>query len=121
MFRHTRFLCKCLFACPKGCCGPGHALTSLVKVVVHGPRHDFPFLVGLPDQRSVIRRMVLEESCDQVGIPAWLSQASALQRQQVCEHVATLEREIAERETELARLRSDPEIAAARANIDTLA
>jgi len=121
VFRHTRFLCKCLFACPKGCCGPGHALTSLVKVVVHGPRHDFPFLVGLPDQRSVIRRMVLEESCDQVGIPAWLSQASALQRQQVCEHVATLEREIAERETELARLRSDPEIAAARANIDTLA
>jgi V/A-type H+-transporting ATPase subunit I len=121
VFRHTRFLCKCLFACPKGCCGPGHALTSLVKVVVHGPRHDFPFLVGLPDQRSVIRRMVLDEGCEQVGIPAWLSQASGLQRQQVCEHVATLERKIAERETELARLRSDPEIAAARANIDTLA
>ncbi len=121
VFRHTRFLCKRLFACPKGCCGPGHELTSLVKVVVHGPRHDFPFLVGLPDQRAVIRRMMLDEGCEQVGIPAWLSQASGQQRQQVAEHMAAIEREIAEREAELARLRADPDIAAACANIDTLA
>lgn len=60
VFRRSRFLCKCLFACPKGCCGPGHALTSMVAVVVRGPHHDFPFLVGLPGQRTVIRRMVLE-------------------------------------------------------------
>ena len=121
VFRRSRFLCKCLFACPKGCCGPGHALTSMVVVVVRGPHHDFPFLVGLPDQRTVIRRMVLEEGCEQVGIPAWLTQASGSQRQQVGEHLAAIDREIAERQAELARLRADPEIAAACANIDTLA
>ncbi|MGQ9862588.1 MAG: V-type ATPase 116kDa subunit family protein [Thiobacillaceae bacterium] len=121
MFRRSRFLCKCLFACPKGCCGSGHALTSMVEVVVRGPRHDFPFLVGLPDQRTVIRRMVVEEGCEQVGIPAWLAQASGSQRQQVGEHLAAIDREIAERQAELARLRADPEIAAACANIDTLA
>lgn len=121
VFRRSRFLCKCLFACPKGCCGPGHALTSMVAVVVRGPRYDFPFLVGLPDQCTVIRRMVLEEGCEQVGIPAWLTEASGSQRQQVGEHLAAIDREIAERQAELARLRADPEIAAARANIDTLA
>jgi V/A-type H+-transporting ATPase subunit I len=121
VFRRTRFLCKCLFACPKGCCGSGHELTSLVEVVVHGRNHDFPFLVGLPDQRAIIRRMVLDEGCEQVGIPTWLSHVPGRQRQQVCERVAATEREIAAREAELARLRADPEIAAARANIDTLA
>ena len=121
VLRHTRFLCKCLFACPKGCCGPGHELKSMVKVVVHGPRHDFPFLVGLPDQRAIIRRMVLDEGCEQVGIPAWLTQESGLQRQQVGEHIAAIEHEIAEHEAELTRLRVDPEIAAACANIDILA
>ena len=118
---HTRFLCKCLFACPKGCCGPGHELTSMVMVVVHGPRHDFPLLVGPPDQRAMIRRMVLDEGCEQVGIPAWLTQDSGRQRQQVGERMATIEHEIAEREAELARLRNDPDIATAHANIDTLA
>lgn len=125
VFRRTPFLCKCLFACPKGCCGPEHELEHelqpLVKVVVPGPRHDFPFLVGLPDQRTIIRRMVLDEGCEQVGIPAWLTQQPGGQRAQVAEHLAGIEREIAAREAELARLRTDPEIATARANIDTLA
>lgn len=121
VFRHTPFLCKCLFACPKGCCGPGHELASLVKVVVHGPRHDLLFLVGLPEQGAIIRRMVSDEGCEQVCIPAWLTQESGRQRQQVGEHLRAIEHEIAEREAELARLRADPDIAAARANIDTLA
>ncbi|MFN3595002.1 MAG: V-type ATPase 116kDa subunit family protein [Thiobacillaceae bacterium] len=121
VFRHTRFLCKCLFACPKGCCGPEHELQPLVKVLLHGPRHDFPFLVGLPDQRSIIRRMVLEEGCEQVGIPAWLTRQPGGQRVQVGERLAGIEREIAAREAELAQLRTDPEIATAHANIDTLA
>lgn len=121
VFRQSRLLCKCLFACPKGCCAEGHALNSLVEVVVPGPRHDFPFLVGLPDQRAIIRRMVLEEGCEQVGIPAWLAKEPGRQRTQVREHLAAIEREIAAQRTALERLRNDPEIATACANVDTLA
>jgi V/A-type H+-transporting ATPase subunit I len=119
--RHTPWLCKCLFACPKGSCGPGHALGHRIAAVAHGPRHDFPFLVGLPDQQAIIQRMVLDEGCEPVGIPAWLAQASGRQRQQVAERITAIEREMAEHQAELGRLRADAGIAAARANIDTLA
>ncbi len=121
VFRRTRFLCKCLFACPKGCCAEDHELGSMVQVVVHGPRHDFPFLVGLPDQRGIVRRMVLEEGCDQVGIPAWLTGSQGEQRRRVREHIDAIDREIAGQERALADLRADSGIAEARANIDTLA
>lgn len=51
--RRTPFLCKCLFACPKGCCGAEHEIQPHVKMVVHAPRHDFHFLVALSDQRTI--------------------------------------------------------------------
>lgn len=121
MFRRTRFLCKCLFACPRGCCGEGHDLQPMVSALVHGRQHDFPFFVGLPDQRDIIPRMVLGEHCEQVGIPAWLTGDHGQQREQVRAHREKVDREIAEREHELGNLLDDPRIAEARANIDTLA
>jgi len=121
VFRRTRFLCKCLFACPKGCCGEEHELRSMASVVVKGPRHDFPFMVGLPDERNIVGRMVLDEGCEQVGIPAWLTGDYDRQRRELDAHLAQTEAEIATLEDELRALRSDHLIAEARANIDTLA
>jgi V/A-type H+-transporting ATPase subunit I len=121
VFRRTQLLCKCLFACPSGCCSEDRELQSVVKVVVHGPRHDFLFLVGLPDQRALIRKMVLEESCEQVGIPAWLSGDHSEQRRQVRAHLAAIDADIARQEDELHSLRQDPQIIEDHANIDTLA
>ncbi len=120
VFRRTRFLCKCLFACPHGCCAGNAELQSVVKVVVNGPRHDFPFLVGLPEQRQLIRRMVVEEGCEQVGIPPWLSNDHGQQRMQVQAHREQIDQEIETRQAELQRQREDAEIAGARANVETL-
>ncbi|MCU0842359.1 MAG: hypothetical protein MUC79_11660 [Thiobacillaceae bacterium] len=121
LFRHTGLLCKCLFACPLGCCGGDDELRSVVKVVVHGPRHDFPFLVGLPDQRRLIRRMVLDEGCEQVGIPSWLAGDHREQHRQVRAHLDAIAADIEHQAAELDRLRGDARIAEDRANLDTLA
>ena len=122
LFRETRFLCKCLFACPKTCrLEESEAVAAQTTLVVRGPRHDFPFMMGMPDQRAVIRHLVVEKGCEQVGIPAWLSGAPDERIHRLHVHLTDIEREIARLERPLQALRADPSIAAARADIDTLA
>jgi V/A-type H+/Na+-transporting ATPase subunit I len=118
--RHTRFLCKCLFACPKGCCSGEHDLSTMVHVVVHGPRHDFPLLVGPPQQGEIVKRMVLEGGCEPVGIPDWLIGDHDQQIRDVRTHQAQTQAQITTLEAELQTLRNDPSIAEAHANVDTL-
>lgn len=120
VFRHGRLLCKGLFACPKGAYGPGRELSSLVTGIVHGRQHDFPFLIGLPEQQDVIHHMILDEGCKPLSIPARLSGEPRQQRQHLRERVAEIEREITAYSAELDRLRVAPDIAAACANIDSL-
>jgi V/A-type H+-transporting ATPase subunit I len=119
--RHTRFLCKCLFACPKGCCEDERELQSMVHVIVPGPHHDFPLLVGRPEEGDIVRRMVLEKGCEQVGIPSWLSRDRDRQREDLETHRLQATARIADLDRELEDLRRDPQIAEACANLDTLA
>ena len=119
--RHTHFLCKCLFACPPGCAQSDDALQSLVQRVIHGATHDFVLLLGLPKEGDVVRRMVLELDCEQVGIPAWLSTDRERQQQELQALRAQKQARIGEFERELAERRADPHIAEACANLDTLA
>jgi V/A-type H+-transporting ATPase subunit I len=122
LFRETRFLCKCLFACPKTCrLEESEAVAAQTTLVVRGPRHDFPFMMGMPDQRAIIRHLVVEKGCEQVGIPAWLSGTPDERIHRLHVHLTALEREIARLERPLQQLRTDPSVATARANIDTLA
>jgi V/A-type H+-transporting ATPase subunit I len=119
VFLKTRFLCKCLFACPKGqACDP--ELETSVEKVVQGETHDFLYVAGLHEKRHLIRRFVVDRGCRQLGIPAWLAGDAAQQKQAVSTHQAHALAEIAEMQAELKALRSDPEIAQAKANVDTL-
>jgi len=118
--RHTRFLCKCLFACPRGCCSGEHGLSSIVHVVVRGPLHDFPLLVGLPQQGEIVKRKVLERGCEAVDIPEWLVGDHDQQIRDIHTNRAQARSQIATLEAELHTLRNDAEIAEAHANVDTL-
>jgi V/A-type H+/Na+-transporting ATPase subunit I len=119
VFHKTRFLCKCLFACPKGhVCDP--ELESSVERMVPGQTHDFIYIAGLHEKRHLIGRFVVEQGCQQLGIPAWLAGDTAQQRQGLSTHQAHTLAEISEMLTELKSLRADPEIAQAKANVDTL-
>ena len=118
--RHTRFLCKCLFACPRGCCSGEHDLSSIVHVVVHGSRHDFPLLVGLPQRGEIIKQQVLERGCEPVAIPEWLVGDHHQQLQAIRTYRTQIRSRIATLEDELQDLRTDPAIVEAHANIDTL-
>ena len=121
LFSETRFLCKCLFACPKTCRLEESEVATQTALVVRGPRHDFPFMMGMPDQRALIRHLVVEQGCEQVGIPAWLAGTPDERIHRVHDHLIALDREIARLERPLQALYADPGIAAARADIDTLA
>lgn len=121
LFSQTRFLCKCLFVCPKTSGLEGSEVAGQTALIVSGPRHDFLFMLGLKDQRAVISHLVVEQGCEQVGIPSWLSSDPEQRVRQIRDHASALEREIARLETELRALRNDPEIAEARANLETLA
>ncbi len=121
LFNETRFLCKCLFACPKTCRLEGSEVASQTALIIRGPRHDFPFMLGMPDQRTLIQHLVVENGCDQVGIPAWLAGNPDERIQRVHDHLTALDHEIAQLGIPLKELRADPSIAAARADIDTLA
>jgi V/A-type H+-transporting ATPase subunit I len=55
-----------------------------------------------------------------MGIPAWLEGDAAQQKQAVSEHLGNTYDEIAELQADLRELRTDPEIAQAKANVDTL-
>ncbi len=117
VFHKTRFLCKCLFACPRG--GAREAEAG-VDVVVHGGQHDFLYVAGLPDQRHAIRHWVVERGCEQMGIPAWLSGDHAERVRTLGAHLGRTHEELAELEKALKVLRRDPAMAEARANVDTL-
>jgi V/A-type H+-transporting ATPase subunit I len=119
MFRRTRFLCKCLFACPKGlACDPG--LESSVEKVVQGDAHDFIYIAGLQEQSHLILRFVVEHGCQQLGIPTWLAGGMARQKEALGDHLDETLADIAEMQVELKALRADTGIAQAKANVDTL-
>lgn len=119
VFRKTRFLCKCLFACPKGQAREPTG-ESGVDRVVPGEQHDFVYVAGLHEHRHLIRRFVVEEGCEQLGIPAWLKGSTAEQRQALNQRLESAFAESEELRAELKSLRTDPEIAQAKANVDTL-
>lgn len=120
VFRKTRFLCKCLFACPKGMvCDP--EIESSVERVVEGEAHDFIYIAGLHEQRHLIRHFVVEHGCEQLGIPAWLGDGMTRQKQALDDHLARTRADIAEMRAELKSLRNDAGMAQAKANVDTLA
>lgn len=119
VFHRTRFLCKCLFACPRARAG-AMAPDASVEKIVQGTTHDFLYIAGLPEQRHLIRSFVVEHGCQQLGIPAWLAGDPAQQKQALDMHRAQARAEAAEMQAELKALRDDPQIAQARANIDTL-
>lgn len=119
LFHKTRFLCKCLFACPRGGAAEAEAEAG-VDVIVRGAQHDFLYVAGFPDQRHAIRHWVVERGCEQMGLPAWLSGGQAEQARKVVSRLAGVHSELAEIEAELRALRRDDEIAADRANMDTL-
>jgi V/A-type H+-transporting ATPase subunit I len=119
VFVKTRFLCKCLFACPKGhVCDP--ELESSVERVVPGKTHDFIYIAGLHEKRHLIGRFVVGQGCQQLSIPAWLAGDRAQQKLALSAHRAQALTDIAEMQAELKALRTDPEIAQAKANVDTL-
>ncbi|MBM4181743.1 MAG: hypothetical protein FJ209_09370 [Betaproteobacteria bacterium] len=119
LFHKTRFLCKCLFACPRGGAAEAEAEAG-VDVIVRGAQHDFLYVAGSPDQRHAIRHWVVERGCEQMGLPAWLSGGQAEQARKVVSRLGGVHSELAEIEAELRALRRDDEIAADRANMDTL-
>lgn len=126
IFRETRFLCKCLFACPRAPAteGGGVALPAGLEDVVarvsHGARHDFLYFVGTPERRDAIARLVVEAGCPRIGVPAWLTGDAAEQGRTLLAHLTGLAREIAGLEAEIRALRHDGELAEARANIEAL-
>lgn len=119
VFRKTRFLCKCLFACPKGhVCEP--ELQASVEQVVSGELHDFIYIAGLHEKRHLIRRFVVDHGCEQMGIPAWLTGEVAHQRQVLETHLDRVETELHGLRAELKGLREDARVAQAKADVDTL-
>ena len=119
VFRETRFLCKCLFACPHGReIAPD--LQGVVERISHGPQHDFLYFVGAPEQRELISRLVVEAECEQVGIPAWLNGDHAQQKRLLLAQLAAKAKEIAAKDAHLRALRKDAGVAKARANVETL-
>ncbi len=119
VFHKTRFLCKCLFACPRGhTCDP--ELEAGVERVLQGTTHDFVYIADLQDRRHLIRRFVVEQGCRQLGIPPWLAGDAAQQKQALDAHRTRTLAGTAEMQAELKALRADPEIAQAKANVDTL-
>ncbi|MDP2831982.1 MAG: V-type ATPase 116kDa subunit family protein [Pseudomonadota bacterium] len=119
VFRETRFLCKCLFACPHGR-EIAPELGGVVERVAHGPQHVFLYFVGAPEQRAQVSRLVIETECEQVGIPAWLSGDHEQQKHLLLAQLALKTHEIAGLDTRLRTLRKDAGVAEARANVDTL-
>lgn len=119
VFHKTRFLCKCLFACPRG--GAREAeIEDGVDLILRGGQHDFLYIASLPDQRHAIRHWVVERGCEQMGIPAWLTGDPEEQVRKVFAHITRTHEELAAMEAELKGLRKDGAMAQARANVDTL-
>jgi V/A-type H+/Na+-transporting ATPase subunit I len=120
LFGDSRFLCRCLFACPKTCRLEDTEVEGQTALVVRGPRHDFRFLLGLQDERAVICDLVVEKGCEQIGIPSWLTGDPNHRIRLARIHLIELEHAIARLERDLRAVRADPAIASARAQLDTL-
>ena len=119
VFRETRFLCKCLFACPRGR-EIAPELSGVVERVAHGPQHVFLYFAGAPEQRELVSHLVVEAECEQVGIPAWLTGDHAQQQYLLLAQLALKAHQIAELDGQLRALRKDADMARARANAETL-
>ena len=119
--QHSHFLCKCLFACPQDDADREPALQALVHWVARGSQHDFALLLGKPEDSDMVRRMVLEQGCEPVGIPSWLSTDRGQQRRDIDSLRRHKRARIDEIQRELAELRADSKVATAHANLDTLA
>lgn len=95
IFKPTRFLCKCLFACPRDLAFDAAALPG-VEATVKGSQHAFLYVAASPEQRDSIGAMVVEHGCSQFGIPHWLTGDHGLQQQRIVErlnlNVAELQR-----------------------------
>jgi V/A-type H+-transporting ATPase subunit I len=120
LFSDSRFLCKCLFACPKTCRLEDTEVEGQTVLMVRGPRHDFRFLLGLQDERAIICDLVVQKGCEQIGIPSWVTGDPGQRIRLVRTHLIELEHTIARLDRDLRALRSDPAIASARAQLDTL-
>lgn len=119
VFSKTRFLCKCLFACPKQD-APPRKTPDGVEEVVRGHNWDFLYVAGLPERRHLISQLAVEQGCEQIAIPAWLAGSPANQRQELKQRLADTCRELAHRKVQLRTLREDVQIAQDRADLDTL-
>jgi V/A-type H+-transporting ATPase subunit I len=119
LFRQSRHLCKCLFACPKDLEVPAD-LEDAVEQRVPGTEHDCLYIAGVPERHLVIERLIVNYGCDQVAIPAWLSDDHVEREKRLQEHLSQTTQEIAKLDAELATLRVDTKIAEARANVETL-
>jgi V/A-type H+/Na+-transporting ATPase subunit I len=119
LFKQSRHLCKCLFACPKGWEASAD-LEDAVEHQVQGSDHDFLYIAGLPERQKIIERLIVNHGCEPVGMPAWLSDDHADRERRLQEHLSQTVQEIAGLDKEFASLRSDANIAEARANVETL-
>lgn len=119
-FTETRFLCKCLFVCPKTSRLEGTDIDAPSTLLVRGPRRDFHFVLELEEQRSRIEQLIIEHGCEPVVIPDWLSGSRETRIRRIRGHLSALEREILVLENSLHGLRHDAESAHARATLETL-
>ena len=119
LFRKTRFLSKSLFACPQ-VVSEDDAIQAGVELKARGAEHDFLFLADLPQRRPDVHRLVLERGCEQLGMPAWLSEHEGQEREQLQTRLAMTRDDAARLEAELKALRHDADLARAQANVDTL-
>jgi len=119
LFKQSRYLFKCLFACPMGMEAPAD-LEDAVEQRIPGNEHDFLYIAGLPERHLIIERLIVNYGCEQVAMPAWLSDDHVEREKRLQEHLRQTTQEIAKLDAELASLRADTKIAEARANVETL-
>lgn len=63
VFSRSRFLCKCLFACPRATSLTLPGLDG-VEHVARGEKWDFLYVVSLTDRRHLIRQLAVERGCE---------------------------------------------------------
>jgi V/A-type H+-transporting ATPase subunit I len=119
IFKPTRFLCKCLFACPRSLILDAIP-SSAVEAVVKGPQHEFLYIAAAPELRDIIRTMVVEHGCSQFGVPHWLAGDHGLQQRRIVERLDRNVAELQSLEAEVHALRRAPDMGEAQANIQTL-
>ena len=122
VFIHSGFLCKSLLACPVA----GHTFDTAqdnIELAIQGRRWNFLYVAGLTGHCQATINLAVVEGCEQLNIPAWLSQDSAPKapKQQILDlHLKEVRHERMERRAALNVLRNNTEVAQALANINTL-